>query len=250
MLTSQTSEPGKLVAHRGLPCHFPENSLIGFSSVLEAGVKFVETDINMTTDGVAVLSHDDNLKRLTGMDMSITQADFSSFENLPAGFPDRFGQQFSDSRIATLNQFTDLLVNWPDVHCFIELKRASLKCFGQKFVDTVTGTINRIGHQATIISFDYEALVYIRQSTNYPIGWVLPEWSDKNHDKAMSLSPDYLFVGTGKCPQVKSNLWTSNWQWVIYTVNTPVQYRKYCSLEFDLIETDCYDTLTAALREA
>jgi len=50
-----------LVAHRGQPLSFPENSLEGFSHVLKTGGQYLETDVHITSDGIPVLSHDANL---------------------------------------------------------------------------------------------------------------------------------------------------------------------------------------------
>jgi len=239
----------KLVAHRGLPCDFPENSLAGFRAVLTGGVAFIETDIHMTTDGIAVLSHDENLRRLTNHDISITKSRFELFENIPAGFSDRFGKQFSHLRIATLAQFAHLLSHWPDVYCFIELKQASIACFGHRFIDTVLATINNIKKQSIIISFDFEALLYVRQKYHYPVGWVLPAWSEKNRLKAIQLSPDYLFIKADKCQDGKEMFWQGNWRWAVYTINHPEQYKKFLSYGVDLIETDCFNTFLATLNK-
>lgn len=238
----------KLVAHRGLPCDFPENSLAGFRAVLTAGAEFIETDVNMTADGIAVLSHDETLKRLTNHDLSITKSAYGLFKNIPAGFPSRFGDQFSHLRIATLTQFAHLLSDWPHVYCFIELKPVSIACFGHGFIDTVIDAINSIKMQSIIISFDFEALLYTRQKYHYPVGWVLPAWSEENRLKASQLAPDYLFIKTDKCPDAKEMFWQGDWQWAVYTVNNPEQYKKFLSYGVDLIETDCFNTFLPALN--
>ena len=61
-----------LIAHRGEPASWPENSYQGFEAVLRAGVRYIETDVQMTADGVAVLSHDPTLLRITGHDLVVT----------------------------------------------------------------------------------------------------------------------------------------------------------------------------------
>ena len=55
-----------LVAHRGQPQSYPENSLAGFEHALQAGASYVETDVQITSDGVPVLSHDANLLEISG----------------------------------------------------------------------------------------------------------------------------------------------------------------------------------------
>ena len=240
----------KLVAHRGLPFDYPENSLEGFSAVLAAGAKFIETDVQLSADGVAVLSHDENLEKLAGQAISVTQSAFATFKEISTGYPARFGERFAGSRIATLAQFSALLSQWPAVTCFVELKRESLKRYGSGFVDRVVETIAPISRQSVLISFDYDALLYTRRHHAIPLGWVLPAWSDANRVKAEKLMPDYLFINKDKLPAGNNSLWQASGQWVIYTVNSVAQYEKYDAPGVSLVETDCYTRLVAELNHA
>ncbi len=56
----------RVFAHRGLATGAPENTLAAFSRALEAGAGYLESDVRATRDGVAVLAHDTDLRRLTG----------------------------------------------------------------------------------------------------------------------------------------------------------------------------------------
>jgi len=57
----------QLVAHRGYPRHYPENTLIGLEAAIAAGARFVEVDVQLSRDRVPVLFHDRDLKRLCGV---------------------------------------------------------------------------------------------------------------------------------------------------------------------------------------
>lgn len=71
------------VAHRGLFDNdggIPENSMAAFRRALEHGYG-IETDVHLTADGVAVLHHDDSLRRLCGEDVllrDLTEAELSA----------------------------------------------------------------------------------------------------------------------------------------------------------------------------
>jgi len=56
----------RVFAHRGLALGIPENTLLAFVRALGIGVAYVETDVHATRDGVAVISHDPDLRRLAG----------------------------------------------------------------------------------------------------------------------------------------------------------------------------------------
>lgn len=233
-----------LVAHRGQPSTFPENSLQGFIHALKSGARYVETDVQITSDAVPVLSHDAHLLKVTGKQIIIADHDYQLISEIPAGYAERFGDKYRDYRIATLAQFVSLLAEWPDTLCFIELKEASLNNFGMKAVDLVLEQINAIESQAILISFDYDALVYAKQKQDeLRVGWVLPEWSEENHTKANELEPEFLFVDEEFCPQEKSEIWPGEWQWVAYTINDSQQVEHFAGLAIEIIETDRYSEL-------
>ena len=58
-------------AHRGASEYAPENTMLSFYLGLYMGANGIETDVQITKDGVAVLFHDDTLLRVTGEQGSI-----------------------------------------------------------------------------------------------------------------------------------------------------------------------------------
>jgi glycerophosphoryl diester phosphodiesterase len=232
-----------LVAHRGEPLAFPENSLPGFQHALDSGARYVECDVQITADGVPILSHDANLLKLTGKQIIIADHDWPEIRDMPAGYPDRFGDEFADVRIATLEQFVDLMSRQDHVKSFIELKEASVDYWGMKAVDLVMKALAPIMGDCILISFADDALAHARKHFDVPIGWVLPEWRERNRETARELSPEYLFVDTEFCPRDQSELFTGTWQWVAYTINTPEEVDQYAGLGIELIETDRYSEL-------
>ena len=64
---------GKFVnyAHRGASTFCPENTMLSFYTGIYMGANGIETDVQVTKDGVLVLFHDDTLNRILGIDGSI-----------------------------------------------------------------------------------------------------------------------------------------------------------------------------------
>jgi glycerophosphoryl diester phosphodiesterase len=58
-------------AHRGIKNYFAENSAESFSGAEELKFKALEIDISLTKDNVPILFHDDDGKRLLGIDANI-----------------------------------------------------------------------------------------------------------------------------------------------------------------------------------
>ena len=63
-VVSKTDQP-RYIAHRGFSAVAPENSIPALTRAGEAGFWGAEFDIQRTKDGVWVLSHDANIKRMT-----------------------------------------------------------------------------------------------------------------------------------------------------------------------------------------
>ena len=232
-----------LVAHRGEPESFPENSLPGFEHAIRHGARYVECDVHITADGVPILSHDANLLKLTGKQIIIADHDWEEIRDMPAGYSERFGDQFEDLRIATLEQFVDLMAKQDHVKSFIELKQSSIDYWGLKAVDLVMKTLQPILSDCIMISFNDDAIAHARKHFDVPIGWVLPEWLERNREIATELAPEYLFVDTEFCPEDQAELFSGLWEWVAYTVNTAEEVEKYAGLGIELIETDRFSKL-------
>lgn len=72
------------VAHRGLFDNgngIPENSLPAFERAVEQGFG-IETDVQMSSDGVLVVFHDDSLKRMTGAEGNLSDKTFDELRQL------------------------------------------------------------------------------------------------------------------------------------------------------------------------
>lgn len=74
-----------LLAHRGLSQHrndLDENTLDAFAEALNHGATHIESDIQATCDGVAVLFHDSDLRRTAGIDKKISDLRFEEIQQI------------------------------------------------------------------------------------------------------------------------------------------------------------------------
>ena len=55
------------IAHRGGISRYPENTMEAFQEAIDLGYKYLETDIQVTSDNKLVIFHDDKLDRLTNV---------------------------------------------------------------------------------------------------------------------------------------------------------------------------------------
>lgn len=93
MSQSQSTRIPQCIAHRGYKAQFPENSIKAFSGALAAGAHAIETDVQITNDGIIVLSHDPTLARCFGRDEKIADVTWEfirplrSLEDTSVGMP-------------------------------------------------------------------------------------------------------------------------------------------------------------------
>ncbi|MEO0060967.1 MAG: hypothetical protein RL343_585 [Actinomycetota bacterium] len=80
----------QVLAHRGLVSEFvPENTLKAFADALHAGADVIETDVQCTIDGVAIIFHDDDLIRLAGIPKKISESTWKEISVVDIGFGKR-----------------------------------------------------------------------------------------------------------------------------------------------------------------
>jgi glycerophosphoryl diester phosphodiesterase len=75
----------RILAHRGQP--LGENTIAAFKAALSAGADIIETDIQCTADGVAVIFHDRDLVRMAGIDKQISDLSLSQLRELGLAIP-------------------------------------------------------------------------------------------------------------------------------------------------------------------
>jgi glycerophosphoryl diester phosphodiesterase len=96
-----------LFGHRGYSALAPENTLAAFSLLLEHGTPGVELDVRLSRDGKVVVIHDENTKRVTGVDALVQECRASKLGRMDAG--SWFGDAFQDEGIPLLDEVFELL---------------------------------------------------------------------------------------------------------------------------------------------
>lgn len=227
-----------VIAHRGNAAEYPENTLPGIRSALELGARYVELDVQLTADRQPVLLHDSNLQRTAGIDGDALKMTLAELADIRVNESERLRNRFTDVGIPTLAQAASLLASHPTATAFVELKRASLRAFGQEvFVRKVVEALKPVARQCVLISFDLAAVHQVRQSSAFRIGWVLSEYTNLAALKCEALAPDYVFCDHQLLTGNGARLWLGPWRWAIYEVATPKLALQLAARGAKLIET-------------
>jgi Glycerophosphoryl diester phosphodiesterase len=74
----------KLIAHRGASLCYPENTIESLMHGAQLGAYAVECDVRKTRDGVFVIFHDPDMKRLAGQEMQVGALSLEQMRNMLA----------------------------------------------------------------------------------------------------------------------------------------------------------------------
>lgn len=148
-------------AHRGAPKYCPENTLLSFYTGVYMGANGIETDVQVTKDGVLVLFHDDTLERVTGVSGSIKDYTLSELQT--------FWVKNGDLKDKIVT-FEDFLIHFKhfDITFAIELKVGGIE-------KAVADMIIKHGVQDKVVvtSFNYEYLkIFKTFAPNVKLGYL------------------------------------------------------------------------------
>ena len=238
--------PPVLVAHRGYSGRYPENTLLAYQAAYQHGARYMELDLQLTSDHVPVLHHDASMKRMAGIDIDIRDTKLKHFKAMHASYSDRFGDEFLDNEFTTFRKFCKWLAAYPDVTVFVEIKQESIDRFDiPLFIDEVHKRILKAGveSQCIIISFNHEVLEYTRKVSTMLTGWVLPHWNHEIKKQLDELRPEFVFCDKVLLPANDDDIWQGPWQWAIYNLDDVVSATKMANRKIPFLETNQIGTL-------
>ena len=148
----EPGEAGFVAGHRG-GVVAPENTLPAMRYALAGPAAFVETDLQLTADGVPVLMHDWTVDRTTNGSGPVWSMTFAELQELDAG--SWVGEAYQNTRVPSFEQFLELLRP--------STKQAILELKGSWNAEQVAGlaaSVHRHGVQDRVIfaSFDLVSL--------------------------------------------------------------------------------------------
>lgn len=149
-----------VIAHRGYPDVAPENTISSFKYAMDLGVDWIETDVQLTKDGVLVLFHDNEIARITGNTGTIADYTYDELMQMDAGA--WFSPKFAGTKIPTLKELCDLAQNY-DTKIYLELKDIGER---SDFAPRVYEMIEEAGLHDRVVyaSFQYDYLKQLKEA--------------------------------------------------------------------------------------
>jgi glycerophosphoryl diester phosphodiesterase len=196
-------------AHRGASAYAPENTLAAVDRADRLGFDWVENDVQLTRDGVAVVIHDTDLKRTTDVEQVFPDRapwavkDFTAAEIARLDAGSWFGARYTGTRVPTLTQYLDR-IGRNRQKLLLEIKSPEL-CPGiEKEILRVlrrAGWLDRdhVRSRLVIQSFDAGSLKKVRQQRpDVTTGFLgIPAITDLTSYAAFTdqINPSYMSIG-------------------------------------------------------
>lgn len=153
------SDDVKMIAHRGVSGIEVENTIPSFLLAAKKSYYGIETDLHVTLDNKYIICHDDNIKRVTGIDKVIEETTFEELRQIKVL---NYGGLFvGDIYLPTLEEYINICKNSNKI-AVLELKNEMKECCIKEIVDIIT-KLNYFPN-TIFISFSKENIKHLRNN--------------------------------------------------------------------------------------
>jgi len=221
-----------VTAHRGYSTAAPENTLPAFQLAIDHHSDRAELDVQMTKDGVVMVTHDTSLRRCTGRNANIYDLTYAQVQQLDAGR--WFHRQFTGTYIPTLEEVLALCKDKAELN--IEIKPST-------FTPTLESETVRLIHaydygaDCVVTSQSYETLCKVKElDPELTTGYILALGVGTYYDlpAADFFSVESTFITAGMVQQIHLRGKTIS----AWTVNRQQDAEKLLQLGVDDLITD------------
>jgi len=230
-----------IVGHRGASSVAPENTLASLHAALAVGSDVIESDIHLTSDGVAVVFHDDTLDRTTNGTGPIANLTLAQVKALDAG--SWFGPQFAGEKIPTLAEHLTAAKGKAIVYLDVKVSP------NQAFRNAVFAAMNQAGVGLDAIwtwpgNSAYSNDPRIGNAPIQLLNYVPGDLSDANLQALKATGILGVGVTLGAVTQEAVNAFNRNGMiFDVYTINDPAVLEQLIAMGVGAIETDVPDIM-------
>ena len=160
----------KVIAHRGLSSFETENTVAAFIAAGNHSYYGIETDVHKTRDGKFIITHDDDMKRISGDDLVVEETDFETLRNcklyaVKAGVQDGDATVLSDKKRAdlvppSLGEYIEICKKYSKV-AVLEIKNL----MEREDVEKIIEIIDEMDYldKTIFISFSIDNLIFVKE---------------------------------------------------------------------------------------
>ncbi len=155
MKIARPNQSFQIVAHRGLPEDYPENTLIAYKHALMLHIDMLEIDVHYTKDKQLVVIHDDTIDRTSNGKGKVI--DYTLDELREFDFGAYRGDKFKGERIPTLDEVLDLVDHFSK-RLLLEIKKPSQYPGIEEMIVEKLKERGMPKHKVILQSFDFDCV--------------------------------------------------------------------------------------------
>jgi len=235
-------------AHRGASAYFPENTMLSFEKALEMGCTGIETDVQMTKDGILVLIHDEMVNRTTNGEGLVKDYTYSELNKLDAGA--WMGEEFIGNKVPTVEELI-YLTSDKNIIINFEIKSGVViyQDIEQKLIDLIYK--HKIAHKVILSSFNHYSIAKcnkIAKEINTGVLYMAGIYKPYNYAKtvgANAIHPYFLAVNEGVIKEAKKHKIQVN----VFTVDDEEHMKFFLDMKVDGIITNYPDKLNKLMND-
>ena len=238
-------ELAPILGHRGASAYAPENTLVAFELAREMGLRWVEFDVMLSSDGIPFVIHDTRLSRTTNGRGQVGQVTSDYLRSLDAG--SWFGEAFAGAAVPSLEQvFAWMAATGMKANLEIKPYPGTTELTTLTIVRMIAEDWPELRKQLLISSFDVEALVLSQLlAPEIPRGFLMHRWQDKAVKLASELACCSVHLNqTLAKPARLESLKQQGFALCVYTVDEPKLARDLFALGVDAVFSNYPDLLS------
>lgn len=153
-----------VVGHRGDPTKYPEETIQSDNSAFHSGADYVELDLHLSKDGVLVVSHDDDLYRVTHTHAIVSQNNFETLHQL---------QYDNGEHVISLNQLFEYYKNKPNTKFVLETKIDHSQDPSYELEDKIAAVVKKYHMEKRIMIHSFSAASLFRLRKLMPNAYLI-----------------------------------------------------------------------------
>ena len=171
-----------LFAHRGISIYYPENSVEGAEGSRLHGFRAMEVDIRRSADNRIVVFHDENCRRVLGLDEEIDSLTSGEFKKHPILL---YSGQTSNATVPTVDEL--LSSEKTNLVFYFDMKFSSFKD-----ADEIVALIKKHKCEESVILTNWDISFIFYVEANYPEIMTGLEGFDAGKEWTYTLMPKHL----------------------------------------------------------
>lgn len=175
-------------AHRGASEYMAENTMSSFCMGLTMGANGIETDVQITKDGVLVLFHDDTMARVTAMEGEVKDYTYEELCKMRV----RNSKTGAEDIIIRFEDFLRYF-GWRDLTFAIEIKKRGYEKEVLEMMDRF-----HVREKSVITSFDFYCIEKVKElRPDYKVGYLIKRFDEEKNEMLKRIGGEQV------CPQAK-----------------------------------------------